>query len=63
MLSPLLQSALEDYRHSMEHLESGGELDNKYAIIHISNAIELLLKEKVRSLGMSIFKNNNSKKR
>jgi HEPN domain-containing protein len=54
-LSPLLCGAIEDLVHSLEHAENGSEKDNKYAVIHTATAIELILKEKIRSMGMSIF--------
>lgn len=55
VLSPLLCGAIEDLVHSLEHAENGSEKDNKYAVIHAATAIELVLKEKIRSKGMSIF--------
>jgi HEPN domain-containing protein len=55
VLSPLLSGAIEDLVHSLEHAENGSEKDNKYAVIHAATAIELVLKEKVRSTGVSIF--------
>lgn len=54
-LSPLFRGALEDLVHSLEHAENGSEKDNKYAVIHAATAIELILKEKIRSMGISIF--------
>lgn len=55
-LSPLFRGAIEDFGHALEHMEIGKEKDNKYAIVHAATAVELLLKEKIRSMGLSIFK-------
>lgn len=56
--SPLLRSALETLKHGLWHyLRSDTSLDLKFAILHIDQSIELLLKECVRSSGKSIYKN------
>jgi len=54
-LSPLLNGAVEDLVHALEHVQTGSEKDNKYAVIHAATAVELVLKEKLRALGISIF--------
>lgn len=55
--SPLLESCLETLVHGLEHyVRSDTGKDRKFAILHIDQAIELILKEKVRSLGLSIYK-------
>lgn len=54
--SPLLSGAVEDLGHALEHMEIGNQKDCKYAIIHAATAVDLLLKEKIRSMGLSIFK-------
>lgn len=57
-LSPLLRSAFETLKHGLWHyLRSDTSLDLKFAILHIDQAVELLLKECVRSGGKSIYKN------
>lgn len=57
-LSPLLRSALEVLEHGLWHFfRSDTPTDMKFALMHIDQAIELLLKEKVRSSGRSIYKN------
>jgi HEPN domain-containing protein len=55
-LSPLLNGAIEDLANALEHAQTGSEIDNKYSVIHAATAIELILKEKLRSIGMSIFR-------
>jgi hypothetical protein len=56
-LSPLFRSAMEVLEHGLWHfLRSDTAPDMKFAILHIDQAIELLLKEKVRSGGKSIYK-------
>lgn len=57
-LSPLLRSAFEVLEHGLYHyLRSTTPKDMKFALLHIDQAIELLLKERVRVGGMSIYKN------
>ena len=56
--SPLLRSALEVLEHGLWHyFRSDTATDLKFAILHIDQGIELLLKEKVRESGTSIYKN------
>ncbi len=56
--SPLLRSAFEVLEHGLWHyLRSNTTMDMKFALLHIDQAIELLLKEKVRASGRSIYKN------
>lgn len=54
-LSPLFRGAMEDFGHALEHMEIGNQKDYKYSIVHAATAVELLLKEKIRSMGLSIF--------
>lgn len=55
--SPLLRSALEVLEHGLYHFfRSDTATDLKFAILHIDQAVELLLKEKVRESGTSIYK-------
>lgn len=55
--SPLLESCIEILVHGLEHYtRSDTAKDRKLAILHIDQAIELILKEKVRSLNISIYK-------
>ncbi len=57
-LSPLLRSALEVLEHGLWHyFRSETSMDMKFAIMHIDQAVELLLKERVRSGGKSIYRN------
>lgn len=57
-LSPLLRSAFEVLEHGLWHfLRSTTSTDMKFALLHLDQAIELLLKEKVRLGGHSIYKN------
>jgi hypothetical protein len=57
-LSPLLRSAFEVTEHGLWHfLRSNTSLDMKLALLHVDQAIELLLKERVRRGGQSIYKN------
>jgi len=57
-LSPLVRSAFEVLEHGLWHfLRSDTTTDMKFALLHIDQAVELLLKEKVRQGGHSIYKN------
>lgn len=57
-LSPLLRSAFEVLEHGLWHfLRSTTTTDMKFALLHIDQAVELLLKERVRRGGQSIYKN------
>lgn len=54
--SPLFQSAMELLGHSFSHFNSSKELDRKLVILHLANAIELILKDLVLDSGESIYK-------
>jgi hypothetical protein len=57
-LSPLLRSAFEVLNHGLWHFfRSDTTTDMKFALLHVDQAIELILKECVRSSGISIYKN------
>lgn len=55
--SPLFQSSMELFGHSITHFNGTSELDRKLVILHLSNAVELLLKDMVLDGGESIYKN------
>jgi hypothetical protein len=55
--SPLFQSSMELLGHSISHFNGTSELDRKLVILHLSNAVELLLKDMVLDGGDSIYKN------
>jgi len=60
--SPLLRSAFEVLEHGLSHyLRSSTVKDMRFALLHIDQAIELMLKERVRLGGKSINKPNNPK--
>ena len=57
-LSPLLRSAFEVLEHGLWHFfRSSTTTDMKFALLHVDQAVELLLKEKVRSAGKSVYRN------
>lgn len=61
-LSPLIRSAFEVLEHGLWHyFRSDTSTDIKFSILHIDQSIELLLKERVRKGGKSIYKQNNPK--
>jgi len=54
----LLRSALEVLEHGLWHFfRSDTTTDMKFALLHVDQAVELLLKERVRAGGKSIYKN------
>lgn len=55
--SPLFQSAMELIGHSISHYNGNRELDRKLLILHLANAVELILKDIVLDSGCSIYKN------
>lgn len=55
--SPLFQSSLELFSHSIEHFNWGTEKDRKFVILHLANAVELIFKDLLLDLGESIYKN------
>lgn len=55
--SPLFQSAMELLGHSISHYNGKKELDRKLVILHLANAIELILKDLVLDSEQSIYKN------
>lgn len=57
--SPLFLSSMELLGHAFELLEQGDDKKNKFIVLHISNAVELLLKDMVIDIGHSIFESNN----
>ena len=57
-LSPILRSAFEVLEHGLWHfLRSTTSTDMKFALLHVDQSVELLLKERVRSAGISIYNN------
>ena len=57
--SPLFISAMELLGHAVELLEIGDDKKNKFIILHLSNAVELLMKDMVIDIGQSIYESNN----
>lgn len=57
--SPLFISSMELLGHAVELLELDDEKKNKFIVLHISNAVELLLKDMVIDIGQSIYESNN----
>lgn len=55
--SPLFQSSMELLGHSITHFNGTSELDRKLIILHLSNSVELLLKDIILDSGDSIYKN------
>jgi len=58
MISPLLKSAIEMFEHAVEHYMAGSDRDRKLMVLHCDQAVELILKDKVRDSGESVFLKN-----
>jgi hypothetical protein len=56
MPSPMLQMALDLLVHGLQHFTNGDPLDHRLAILHLDQAVELTLKERVRIGGRPIMK-------
>ncbi|MGB4057431.1 MAG: hypothetical protein WBK77_05050 [Alphaproteobacteria bacterium] len=55
--SPLIRSAFEVLEHGLSHyLRSTTTKDMRFALLHVDQSIELMLKERVRIGGNSIYK-------
>jgi SOS-response transcriptional repressor LexA len=59
-LSPLLRHALESFEHGLDHFLDGTETGRKFALLHIDQAIELIIKEKLVRMGKSISKGDGT---
>ena len=57
LTSPLFQSSFDLFSHSIEHFNMGTERDRKFVILHLANAVELIFKDLMLDLGLSIYKN------
>lgn len=58
--SPLFVSANELLAHAVDLYTSGNERKYKFVILHLANAIELILKDRVIDLGTSIYKGQST---
>jgi hypothetical protein len=58
--SPMFKHAVESFEHGLEHYLDGSEKSRKFALLHIDQAIELFLKEKVVQIGKTIYKNDGN---
>jgi hypothetical protein len=58
--SPMLIHAVESFVHGMEHFLKGTGKDRKFAILHLDQAVELMLKERCIQLGKGIYKTNGT---
>jgi len=55
--SPLFNSAMELFAHSISHYNGKNELDRKLVILHLANSVELILKDLLINSDVSIYKN------
>lgn len=56
----MLKFAFETFQHGLEHYLEQSPLSRKFALIHLDQAVELLLKEKIVQLNKSIYKGDNT---
>jgi uncharacterized protein YutE (UPF0331/DUF86 family) len=59
-ISPLVRSALDSFFHSLDHDGVDTERDRRFTILHLDHSIELLLKEKIKRLGQSLWCRNRT---
>lgn len=59
--SPLFISSIELLAHSIELFTQGNERKYKFVILHLANAIELILKDRLIDKGMSIYEGNSNR--
>lgn len=55
--SPLFHSALDLLAHAAEHYVANTDRDRKLVVLHLANAVELLLKDRLLDLQISIYEN------
>lgn len=58
--SPMFLHAVESFEHGLQHYLDGTNKSRKFALLHVDQAIELFLKEKVVRLGKSIYKSDGT---
>lgn len=58
--SPILKSAIESLEHGLDHSTKKTPKDWRFAILHVDQAVELILKEKLVLMGKSIYKGKKS---
>lgn len=58
--SPMFNHAIESFEHGLQHYLDGMERSRKFALLHLDQAVELFLKEKIVRLGKSIYKNDGT---
>jgi len=54
--SPMLQMGLDLLVHGLQHFINGDPLDHRLAVLHMDQAVELVLKERVRVSGKQVMK-------
>ena len=56
----MFRHSIETFEHGLEHYLDGSEKSRKFALLHIDQSIELVLKEKIIQLGKSIYKTDGT---
>ncbi len=59
-ISPLVRSSLDSLFHALEHNKLDSERDRRFTILHLDQAVELILKEKVKVIGKTIYKKDKT---
>lgn len=54
----MFKHALESLDHGVKHYLDGSETSRKFALLHIDQAVELLLKERIVNLGKTVYKSD-----
>ncbi len=58
--SPTFRHAVESFEHGLEHYLEGSERSRKFALLHVDQAVELFLKEKIVELGKTVYKSSGT---
>lgn len=59
--SPLFVSALELVVHATELFQQGNQRKYKFVVLHLANAVELILKDRLLLAGVSIYKTDKKR--
>jgi len=56
----MFNHAIESFEHGLQHYLDGTQRSRKFALLHLDQAVELILKEKIVHLGKSIYKSDGT---
>jgi hypothetical protein len=59
-ISPMLKFALDSFEEAVEQYKKGTDKGRRYSVLHCDHTIELVLKDRLRRAGVSIYKKNSN---